>query len=195
VAPVEIPAPAAPATGGVVKGVVAATEATAKAAQVSQDAKLAPSPKAEPQQEPSEKSNRRGCIASVGAQLGSYKCHDDLAMSLSGNSREFELLTPEGDHPISFDALGRDGVLYEVKTGYGGIVFDRSFPEREKIIQEMVDQSVDQFTVASRCGYQLVWVFNDKRVQEFFDGVVRPTTRYVPFKCKGRQRPKKVKSK
>jgi hypothetical protein len=139
-------------------------------------------PRVGPQPESSEESNKRGCESGVGEQLGGHSCHDTYAMSISGVSREFTLRTPEGV-TVSFDALGPDGVLYEVKTGHRALVFNQNLPNRQTRINRMIDQSMQQAGVAQRCGYPLVWIFNDQAARDFFDGVVLPRTAFQPFDC------------
>jgi hypothetical protein len=139
-------------------------------------------PRVGPDPEASEESSKRGCEPGVGAQLGGHDCHDAYAMSISGVPREFTLRTPEGVL-VSFDALGPDGVLYEVKTGHRALAFNRNLPNRQERINKMIGQSLLQAAVAARCGYSLVWIFNDQAAQGYFDSVVLPRTTYQPFKC------------
>jgi len=51
------------------------------------------------------------------------------------------------------------------------------------VIHAFIDRSQYQSWVAARCGYRLVWVFNDPAVAEFVDGFIAvPVTAY-PFPC------------
>jgi hypothetical protein len=140
------------------------------------------SPRVGPEPEATEESTRQGCVPGTGPQLGAHNCHHAFAMSISGVPREFTLRTPEGLFE-SFDALGPDGVLYEVKTGHRGLVYNRNMPGRQERIDRFVDQAEEQLAVATRCSYPLVWVFNDPDVREFFAGVIQPRTMYQPFPC------------
>lgn len=103
-------------------------------------------------------------------------------MSISGERLEFTLVTPEGVS-VSFDALGQDAVLYEIKTGHRPLVFQKDLPGRQERIEKIQTQARTQLEVATRCGYPLVWIFNEKDVQQFFDGIIEPKTRYIHFPC------------
>ena len=139
-------------------------------------------PRVGPEPEAPEESTRRRCISGTGPSLGEHNCHAAFAMSISGVPREFTLRTPEGKFE-SFDALGPDGVLYEVKTGHLGLVYNKNMPRRQERIDKFVRQSENQLEVATRCGYKLVWVFNEPDVQQFFD-YLQPKTTYQVFPCK-----------
>ena len=46
-----------------------------------------------------------------------------------------------------------------------------------------VNQSEEQLAVATRCGYPLVWISNERAAADFFDGVIRAPIQYRPFPC------------
>jgi PAS domain-containing protein len=82
---------------------------------------------------------------------------------------------------VSYDALGRDQILYEVKTGYGRIFGDEKF--RLEKTELFIDQSEKSLELALYCGYDLIWIFNDERVREYFNGQFQVKTEYRKFKC------------
>jgi hypothetical protein len=111
-------------------------------------------------------------------------CHDQFATSVSGVTREWSVQTPEGMYS-TYDALGRDRMLYEIKTGYRFLLntSPTTYALRERTIHDFIDQSQNQLAVAMRCGYPLVWVFNDSDVADFVDGFIQPRVTFVTFKC------------
>lgn len=138
-----------------------------------------------PSPDPSEEALRRGCRATEGPSLGENRqsnCHHAFAQSLSGLSREFVLTNPHGVS-ASFDAHGRDGVLYEVKTGYRWLVFGMDDEARNDTIERFQTQCWNQLAVAAPCAYPLVWVFNDSQVAAFFRSLLPVPVIYIPFPC------------
>ncbi len=124
-----------------------------------------------------------GCeIEPIAQQFGRYPCHADFARSLSGVSREFRITTPDG-LSADFDAMDWGGALYEVKTGYRWVPFTTNDQARQAVIRRFVEQSEHQMEVAKRCHRTLDWYFNDEQAADFFDGLVQPPVRYVPFDC------------
>jgi hypothetical protein len=117
-------------------------------------------------------------------QRGGNTCHDQFATLVSGVTREWGLETPEGLY-AEFDARTPARVLYEIKTGYHFLLntSPTTYALRERTIHNFVDQSQNQLAVATRCGYPLVWVFNDQRVAEFVDGFIQPPVTWQPFPC------------
>ncbi|MFI5177524.1 MAG: DUF4157 domain-containing protein [Vicinamibacterales bacterium] len=126
----------------------------------------------------------RRCRSMAVAQRGANNCHDQFATSVSGVSREWGVETPEGLY-ADFDALGQDRVLYEIKTGYRFLLntSPATYQLRERTIHNFINQSANQLAVATRCGYPLVWVFNDRTVADFVDGFIEPPVTSRPFDC------------
>jgi hypothetical protein len=118
------------------------------------------------------------------AQRGGNNCHDAFATSVSGVNREWGVETPEGMY-ADFDAIGMGGLLYEIKTGYGYLLNTSPSTQlmRERTIHRFIDQSINQLAVATRCGYPLLWVFNDPAVADFVDGFIEPRVTSIPFDC------------
>jgi hypothetical protein len=146
-----------------------------------------PAPQPEPRAAPDvdiEEDERQGCLGSAIAQRGGDTCHDQFAAMVSGQTREWGVQTPEGLF-ASFDGYGKDGVLYEVKTGYRFLLgtSPKTYALRERTILHFVEQSENQLDVADRCGYPLLWVFNDAQVAEFVDGFIRPPVTSLTFPC------------
>lgn len=117
-------------------------------------------------------------------QRGGNNCHDAFATLVSGTSREWGVETPEGDF-VEFDGLGVDPTLYEIKTGYTYLLSTSPSTQllREQTIHRFIDQSQLQLHVAERCGYRLVWVFNNRQVADLVDGFIQPRVTYRPFDC------------
>lgn len=124
------------------------------------------------------------CRGMAVGQRGGNDCHDAFATAVSGTSREWALETPEGDY-VEFDALSGGRTLYEIKTGYGFLLntSPSTYLMREATIARFVTQSENQLLVAERCGYPLIWIFNNRAVAEFVDGFIRPTVTYQEFPC------------
>ncbi|MUL34943.1 DUF4157 domain-containing protein [Gloeocapsopsis dulcis] len=146
-------------------------------------------PQTQPQTQPMpdvdfDEDSRRGCRARAIAQRGGNSCHDQFATSISGVTREWEVQTPEGFY-ATFDALGRDRILYEIKTGYRFLLntSPQTYQLRERTINRFIEQSENQLLVATRCNYPLTWVFNDSQVADFVDGFIQPPVRFQPFPC------------
>ena len=131
-----------------------------------------------------EQERRCGCRGMAVGQRGGNSCHDRFATSVSGVGREWGVETPEGLY-ADFDARGRDGMLYEIKTGYRFLLntSPSTYRLRERHIHQFIDQSQNQLAVATRCGYSLVWVFNDPAVASLVDGSIQPPVEAVPFDC------------
>ena len=131
-----------------------------------------------------DEDEQRDCRATAIAQRGGNTCHDQFATSVSGVTREWSVQTPEGMYS-TYDALGRDRMLYEVKTGYRFLLntSPTTYALRERTIHDFIDQSQNQLAVAMRCDYPLVWVFNDSDVADFVDGFIQPRVTFVTFKC------------
>ena len=131
-----------------------------------------------------EPEERQGCRAFAVVQRGGNSCHDTFATAVSGQAREWGVVTPEGAY-ASFDGYGRDGVLYEIKTGYRYLlsIAETTRTLRQRTIGEFVDQAQHQLFVATRCGYTLVWVFNDAAVAQMVDGIIEPQVEARPFSC------------
>lgn len=124
------------------------------------------------------------CTGKAIAQRGGHTCHDQFATFVSGVTREWAVQTPEGLYE-TYDALARDRTLYEVKTGYRFLLSTAESTRalREHTIHKFVDQSQSQFAVATRCGYQLVWMFNDRDVATLVNSHIQPTVLAKDFPC------------
>lgn len=131
-----------------------------------------------------EEEQPQGCRGMATAQRGSNSCHDQFATMISGVSREWGLETPEGLY-ADFDARTADRVLFEVKTGYRFLLntSPSTYQLRERTIHSFIDQSQNQLAVATRCGYPLVWIFNDRRVAELVNGFIQPHVVSQEFTC------------
>lgn len=140
-----------------------------------------PLPRPDPDTEEEE---RKGCRGRATAQRGSNSCHDLFATMVSGTSREWGIKTPEGLY-ADFDARTAGGTLYEVKTGYGFLLNTSPATSllREQTIHRFIDQSQHQLAIAARCGYPLVWMFNDPRVAALVNGMIQPPVISVSFPC------------
>jgi hypothetical protein len=117
--------------------------------------------------------DEQGCrIESIAMQFGRVPCHADFARTFSGVRREFRVKPPDAA-PVDFDARDRAGTLYEVKTGYGWLTNPNlRSPWRERraaVIERFQEQAMNQHIVAERCGYPLVWYFNQPSVAEYFN--------------------------
>jgi hypothetical protein len=136
--------------------------------------------------EEDEPYRRRCSVEEVDPMFGRYPCHSDFAKTFSGSRREFLVTTPEG-FGIRFDAK-RGETLYEVKTGYGWMLNPKLTPEmkerRERVLEDFHDQAFKQFLVSLRCGYDLVWYFNSKKVAEYFNSLLEPDVKGKKFDCK-----------
>jgi hypothetical protein len=144
----------------------------------------APLPRPDVDTEPGEDEQRRGCRGQAVGQRGGNSCHDAFATLVSGVPREWGLETPSGLY-AEFDALGHDRVLYEIKTGYRYLLgtTPSNYLLRERTINRFIAQSQMQLAVATRCGYPLVWVFNDPAVAAFVDGFIAAPVTSRPFQC------------
>jgi hypothetical protein len=157
------------------------------------EAEKKPQPETEPRPRPFppvgpdvdvERDTRRGCVGEAIAQRGGNTCHDQFATLISGVTREWGVRTPEGAY-ATYDALGADRVLYEVKTGYRFLLSTSpsTYTLRERTIHQFIDQSQLQLAVATRCGYPLIWVFNDPAVADFVNGFIQPHVTALRFPC------------
>ena len=123
-------------------------------------------------------SKRRGCIyESVGQQFGRYPCHAAYATHLSGVSREFRITSPDGES-VDFDAMDHGQTLYEVKTGYRGVVFSKDPIYQNSIASAFWMQAERQMHVASSCRHKLKWYFNDPYAASFFGAKNAPYPQY-----------------
>ena len=146
-----------------------------------------PRPFLRPDKEPEPEHDERGCtVVPIAMKFGRYPCHADFARSISGQSREFRVTTPEGDS-VDIDAIDRAGNLYEVKTGYSWLWSRRPDlqPRIEQIRHRFIDQAILQELVASRCGRKLTWVFNERSAARYFNEVqpIPPPVVHRPFDC------------
>ena len=123
-------------------------------------------------------SKRRGCIyESVGQQFGRYPCHAAYATHLSGVSREFRITSPDGES-VDFDAMDHGQTLYEVKTGYRGVVFSKDPIYQNSIASAFWMQAERQMHVAGSCRHKLKWYFNDPYAASFFGAKNAPYPQY-----------------
>lgn len=143
-----------------------------------------PVPRRGPDPDTEDEGRRRRCRGMAVGQRGGNNCHDAFATLVSGTSREWGVETPEGDF-VEFDGLGVDPTLYEIKTGYTYLLSTSPSTQllREQTIHRFIDQSQLQLHVAERCGYRLVWVFNNRQVADLVDGFIQPRVTYRPFDC------------
>ncbi len=143
-----------------------------------------PLPKPDHDTEEEEEDKKRRCRAMATAQRGGNSCHDQFATMISGTPREWGVETPEGLF-ADFDGKGVGRILYEVKTGYRFLL--NTYPStrqmRERTIFRFIEQSENQLAIAMRCGYTLLWVFNDPQVAEFVDGFIQPKVISRSFPC------------
>jgi hypothetical protein len=124
------------------------------------------------------------CRSMPVGQRGGNTCHDAFATQVSGSPREWGVETPEGLYR-DFDALGAGRMLFEIKTGYGYLLntSPQTAQMRERTILQFIDQASAQQLIADRCGYGLVWVFNNRAVADLVQGFVEPLVTYRPFDC------------
>ncbi len=165
---------AATKTAAVVAGVTAAS--TTLSSDSSSSGRRGPDVDTEDQESP--------CQAQVVGQRGGNTCHDQFATLVSGSPREWGVETPEGLY-VDFDGLGLGKLLYEVKTEYGFLLSNSPSTElmRKETIARFIEQSSLQLAIAERCGYSLLWVFNNKAVAELVQGYIEANVTSVPFKC------------
>jgi hypothetical protein len=128
-----------------------------------------------------DEDRRKGCRGYASAQRGGNNCHDDYAFKISGTTRDYDVMTPDG-LVASYDGRAHSPTLYEVKTGYGFLLGPDS-PRKQQAIARMQEQAANQQLVADRCGYDLIWFFNEKAVAELMSGLIQPRVRHVKFKC------------
>lgn len=126
--------------------------------------------------------HRRGCRGYAAAQRGGHTCHDDYAFKISGTPRDYDVRTPEG-RIASYDGRALSPTLYEVKTGYRFLLGPDSDRKRSTLAH-LHKQAANQKEVADRCGYDLIWFFNEKAVADAMRGQIEPRVMHVPFKCK-----------
>ncbi len=146
------------------------------------DPKTAPRPLPWPDIDTDE--NDRRCRSYAVGQRGGNTCHDAFATLVSGMPREWGVETPEGLY-ADFDGLGAGRMLYEIKTGYGFLLNASPSTQlmREQTIHRFIEQSTNQLRVARRCGYGLVWVFNNRAVADLVNGFIEPPVSSRPFDC------------
>jgi len=141
-------------------------------------------PVSRPDADTDEEEQQRECRGMAVGQRGGNTCHDQFAAMVSGVNREFGLETPEGLY-VEFDALGLDRVLFEIKTGYGYLLNTSPATRelRERTLHRFIDQALEQTAVATRCGYPLVWVFNNEAVANYVNSFIPPHVTSIPFPC------------
>ncbi|MEP6861374.1 MAG: hypothetical protein ABJE66_12170 [Deltaproteobacteria bacterium] len=157
-------------------------------------------PRPNPRAKPEEPENKRGCFAEWVAREGGNTCHDMCAQSISGVPLEYQVTTPEG-LSVSFDAVDLATTLYEVKTGYRYMLNrspDAHLADQQKKTREgWLAQSQQQLLVANRCGYPLVWSFNEPDVAEYAAGLIEPLTEAIDCPCpkpkRRKRKPKKTR--
>ena len=147
----------------------------------------APRPVPRPDPEIDDEQSRRRCREQAVAQRGGNSCHDRFATLVSGAPREWGVETPEG-HYADFDGRDVGRTLWETKTGFGWLLntsrTDATFVAiQQGVRHRWVDQSEDQLAIATRCGYPLIWVFNNRAVADHADGFLRVAVTYRPFDC------------
>jgi len=142
-----------------------------------------PRPRPRPADTDTEEESRR-CRAMAVGQRGGNSCHDAFATLISGSPREWGVETPEGLYR-DFDGLGVGRMLYEVKTGYGFLLntSPATAALRERTLYQFIDQASDQQAIADRCGYDLLWVFNNRAVADLVQGYIAPPVTFQPYDC------------
>lgn len=157
-----------------------------------------PQPRVNPRPRPDPKEDTKGCISEWVAPLGDNACHDQCAYQISGVPLEFQLTTPEGE-TASFDAIDWGQTLHEVKTGYRFMLNENPDPDlamqQERTRDDWQKQSQHQLTVALRCGYPLVWSFNEAAVAAYAQGIIEPPAEAFDCPCPKKKKPKRRKRK
>jgi hypothetical protein len=144
-----------------------------------------PRPRPFPDPEPDEE--HRHCQEFDTFQRGGNTCHDRFATAVSGVTREWMVVTPEGISD-SFDALGQDRkTLWEMKTGYGWLNRTDLTPAqvawRDATRERWATQAAHQQIVADRCNFDLKWAFTSEEARRFADGIIQPPTVRKIFSC------------
>ncbi len=155
-----------------------------------------PHPRVNPRPRPDPKEDSNGCYSEWVAPQGEDLCHDQCAYQISGIPLEFQVTTPDGES-ATFDAIDWGLTLHEVKTGYRYMLNQNPDPKLAAIQEDTREkwrkQSQNQLTVALRCGYPLVWSFNEADVAAYAQSIIEPPTE--PFDCPCPKRKKRKESK